>query len=86
MAEGRVSRPCSPDYHGLEGLQTYTDAQMPPYQASTFTPERVNVLVFLLVTCFILATCRIHACAFGFLLTDNHYSAFNRDSSYLSLE
>jgi hypothetical protein len=40
----------------------------------------------ILVTCFILATSRSHACAFGFLLTDNHYSAFNRDSSYLSLE
>ncbi|KAN0077433.1 hypothetical protein V8E54_005737 [Elaphomyces granulatus] len=49
-------------------------------EASTFTPERVNILVFLLVTCFILATSRIHACAFGFLPTDNHYSAFNRDS------
>ena len=81
-----LSRPCSPDYHGLEGLQTCTDAQMPPCPASTFTPERVNILVFLLVTCFILATSRSHACAYGFLLTDIHYSAFNRDSSYLSLE
>jgi hypothetical protein len=35
---------------------------------------------------FILATTRCHACGFGFLLTDNHFSAFNRDSSYLSLE
>ncbi len=52
----------------------------------TFTPERVNILVLFLVTCFILATSRIHACAFSFLLTDNRYSAFNRDSSYLSLE
>jgi len=81
-----LSRHCSPDYHGLEGLQTCTNAQMPPYQAFTFTPERVNILVLFLVTCFILATSRIHACAFSFLLTDNRYSAFNRDSSYLSLE
>ena len=40
----------------------------------------------LLLTCFILATSRSHACAFGFLLTDNHYSASNRNSSYLSQE
>jgi hypothetical protein len=45
-----------------------------------------SAVIFLLVTYFILATSRSHACAFGFLLTDNHFSAFNCDSSYLSLE
>jgi hypothetical protein len=32
-----------PNYHGLEGLRTCTDAQMPPYQASTFTFDGVNI-------------------------------------------
>ena len=30
---------------------------------------------------YLLALSRSHACAFGFLLIDNHYSAFHRDSS-----
>jgi len=32
-----------PDYHRLEGLRTRADAQMLPCQASTFTPDGVNI-------------------------------------------
>ena len=32
-----------PDYHRLEGLRTRTDTQMLPFQASTFTPDGVNI-------------------------------------------
>jgi len=56
---------------------------MPPYQAFTFKFQHLGSLPsYLLYPRYI----RIHACAFSFLLTDNRYSAFNRDSSYLSLD
>jgi hypothetical protein len=33
-----------PNCHGLEGLQTCTDAYMPPCQTSTFTSDGVNII------------------------------------------
>ena len=40
IGEGQMNYP---DYHGLEGLRSYTDAQMLPCQASTFTPDGVII-------------------------------------------
>src|SRR6267378_6186476 len=66
--------------------KAYRPALMHRCRHTKHSHSSFNILVLFLVTCFILATSRIHACAFSFLLTDNRYSAFNRDSSYLSLD